>query len=258
MDKDKENQEIEEAFELVKDTNFQLFVDRLAKYQTEESIKLWFGDRVKEVPDINEIYAARQQKTAGTMAYIEDYNNFPDAKLRLQNHLELIARGLLRNKESLIKIRQGETIWLNMELIGQLWSQSETFIKFRAVLHDFDRQKKKPQPTLEDIFSDHKQLKKLVEVLIEKGFVERKKSGSLHWTGIQHDRAKGSGLQLVALSWDVCRPLYKKKTYEQKQIHHAWTTYFNYTFAPVNFTDGKRPAEGSNYHQLFKNLLTSI
>lgn len=254
---DKEKHEIEEAFELVKDTNFQLFVDRLAKYQTEDSIKHWFGTSVKEVPDISKIYVERDANNTGTLAYIEDYVNFPDAKLRLQNHLGQLARLLLHNRENLNKIRQGETIWLNMELIGQLWSKSELLIKYRSVLHNFDKVKKKPLPTLEDIFSDKKQLKKLVEVLIEKGFVERKNSGSLHWTGIESERARGSGLQLVALT-DICKPFYKRTIYQQNELHYAWTTYFNSSIAQNMFSKSKRPPEDSQYHSLFINLNTSI
>jgi hypothetical protein len=257
MDMDKEKHEIEEAFELVKDTNFQLFVDRLAKFQTEDSIKHWFGGSVKEVPDISKIYAERDANNTGTLSYIEDYVNFPDAKLRLQNHVGQLARLLLHNRENLNKIRQGETIWLNMELIGQLWSKSELLIKYRSVLLNVDKVKKKPLPTLEDIFSDKKKLKKPVEVLIAKGFVERRESGSLLWTGIKHDQARGRKLQLVALS-DICKPFYIKTDYEQKELHHAWTTYFNFELAQNMFSKEKRQPEDSQYHRLFNNLLTSI
>lgn len=254
---DKEKQQIEEAFELIKDLNFQIFVDRLAKYQTEDILKECFGGSVKEVPDISRIYSEFESNNARTLSYIEDYVNFPDAKLRLQNHLGQLARILLFNGEHLNKIRQGETIWLNMELAGQLWSHSEMLKKYRPVLHNFEKLKKKPLPTLEDIFSDKKQLRKLVEVLIKKGFVHRKENGSLFWTGIKHDQAKASGSQLIALT-DICKPLYKKANYEQKELHHAWTTYFNFKISVVMFSGTKRPPEGSQYHRLFTHILNSI
>lgn len=134
----------------------------------------------------------------------------------------------------------------------------------KSVIHEWlagqktQPQKTKPLPSLEDMFIDKKQLTKLVEVLIEKGFVEKKETGSLYWTGIQHDRVKGSGLQFIALSFDVCKPLYKKTDYQQKEIHHAWTTYFNFYIAQNMYSDVKRPQSGSEYHKLFNNLLTLI
>lgn len=256
---DKEKLEIEEAFELVKDTNFQLFVDRLARYQTVESLKYEFGNQNIEVPDINRIYTEYNRHQTETKAYIDDFVNFPDAKLRLQNHISTIARLLMFNKESLYKIRQGETVWLNMELIGQLWSHSNTLIKYRDKLHNFKKLNTRPLPTLEDIFKDKKQLKKLVDLLIEKGFVERKETGSLHWTGKAQLQANGKAKQLIALT-EVCKDknLYKKTTYLQNELHHAWTTYFNFQISPNMFTEYKRPPKGSQYHDLYKNLLTSI
>ncbi len=117
-------------------------------------------------------------------------------------------------------------------------------------------QQKKEPLSLESIFSDNKQLTKLVNLLIEKGFVTME-SGSPVWTGIKSDNASGKGLQLVALT-EVCEKLYKRKTYEQKELYYAWTTYFNYSIAQNMFSDSKRPPKDSPYHNLFNNLLTSL
>jgi hypothetical protein len=117
--------------------------------------------------------------------------------------------------------------------------------------------KPKARPTLPELFAHDWQLSKLVDLLTANGFVQITKSGSRQWTGIKHETARGRGLQLVALSY-VCQPFYKKTTYQQQELHHAWTTYFNYKVTRENWTEVKRPPEDSQYHRLFTNLLRSI
>lgn len=80
--------------------------------------------------------------------------------------------------------------------------------------------------TLNNIFLDSQSLKKLVELLIERKFVSME-AGRLTWTGIEHETARGRGYQLIALS-EVCRPLYFKNKYQAKELHAAWTSYFDY------------------------------
>jgi hypothetical protein len=116
--------------------------------------------------------------------------------------------------------------------------------------------KKEPLLTLEEVFSDTKQLEKLVSLLVEKGFVTME-SGSPKWTGIDYARATGAAKQLIALS-DVCKQLYKSKQYQKRQLHHAWTNYFNYKVSVEMFAESKKPPEESTYHDLFRNLMNSI
>jgi hypothetical protein len=117
-------------------------------------------------------------------------------------------------------------------------------------------QSKKQPLNLEDIFSNKRHLDSLVKVLEEKKFITIE-NGSPRWTGINHDKARGKGLQLVVLS-EVCRPKYKRDNYQAKELNEAWTEYFNYKMSPVKWQPGGRPADGSVYHQLFRNILQSI
>jgi hypothetical protein len=116
--------------------------------------------------------------------------------------------------------------------------------------------KEKPPLTLEDIIEIN-HLNKLVELLKEKEFVKVEESSSIKWTGIKHEQAKGRGLQFVALT-DICKPLYKKNKYTEREIYKAWTKYFNFKISENMFSESKRPVPDSIYHKLFLNLINSF
>ncbi|PKP29873.1 MAG: hypothetical protein CVT99_15480 [Bacteroidetes bacterium HGW-Bacteroidetes-16] len=131
---------------------------------------------------------------------------------------------------------------------------------FQSIVELEKQLTQKPQiknpPSLESIFSDNKQLTKLVNILVEKGFVTME-SGSPVWTGIKSDKARGKKLQLIALS-EVCEKFYIRNSYDKKELHYAWTTYFKCSIAQNMFSENKRPPKESPYHKLFNNLLTSL
>jgi len=115
----------------------------------------------------------------------------------------------------------------------------------------------KPDINLEAIFTDKKDLEKLVKLLIGKNFVTEK-NGSYLWTGREDEKAKGRGLQLVALA-EVCKPLYKLKKYNGKDLYEAWTKYFNYKYHENQFTPGQIKIHiTDSYKRLFNFILHSF
>jgi len=110
--------------------------------------------------------------------------------------------------------------------------------------------------SLETIFSDSKDLHKLVELLIEKKFVSEE-AGRLIWTGIEHERASGRGYQLVTLS-EVCKPYYDRN-YTQKVLYNAWTKHFN---SDIEYNNFKRSVikdfMTDSYKRLFNFVLHTI
>jgi hypothetical protein len=110
--------------------------------------------------------------------------------------------------------------------------------------------------SLENIFSDSQNLEKLVELLIEKKYVSNE-AGRLTWTGIEHETARGRGYQLIALS-EVCRPLYVKKEYQAKELHSAWTSYFNFDIAVNNWQPSLKHKISDSYFKLFSFVRHSL
>jgi hypothetical protein len=233
MNRENEIQEIDKAFQLIKETNFQTFVNILTKDYPAE-IKFWYSNRINELPDTNDILKHHAETLAGNEEMLKKmFTNVPDQKLGLQNFLGIISRDILRNEQTLLKIRQGYTGFLNMEIIGRLWSASDILKKYYSDLQNFDQAKPKPEPdplpNLEAIFADKNDLDKLVNELKKRGYVNE----AGQWTGKENERAKGSGYQLVTLS-EVCKPYYNK-TYAQKNLYLAWTKYFNSEIEYNNF-----------------------
>jgi hypothetical protein len=142
----------------------------------------------------------------------------PDQKLGLQNFLGIISRDILRNEQTLLKIRQGYTGFLNMEIIGRLWSASDILKKYYLDLQNFDQAKPEPDPlpNLEAIFEDKTKLKKLVKLLKDKNFVSEE-AGRLYWIK--------KPVEFAAMA-KTCLPLIKKEHQEPKTLHHAWTSMF--------------------------------
>jgi hypothetical protein len=254
MNNENEIQEIDKAFQLIKETNFQTFVNILTKDYPAE-IKFWFGDRIKELPDTNDIFKHHAETLAGREQMLSKmFTNVPDPKLGLQNFLGIISSDILRNEQTLLKIRQGYTGFLNMEVIGRLWSASDIIKKYYSDLQNFDQAKPKteakPLPELPAIFTDKNDLVKLVKLLKENNFVSEE-AGQLLWTGKYNENARGEGLQLVTLS-EVCRPFYNSN-YNAKQLNHAWTKYFNYKMSAVKWQDGEKDKHISDsYLRLFQ------
>lgn len=106
-------------------------------------------------------------------------------------------------------------------------------------------------PTLEAIFQDQNHLKKLVELLTERGFA-KVQAGRLTWTGIENgsETDRGRGLQLVALS-KVCKPLYKTEVFTAKDLNQAWTKSFNYKMSAVKWQAGEVEKISDSYLRLF-------
>lgn len=137
MNKDKKMQDIEKAFNLIEAIDFSRFVE-IMKGRTLSDLQFWFGDRVKELPNVNQIFEAKEQRRKGGKVLFEHSGNMPDMKFGLINALHKIAERLLFNEEHLNQIRTGNERFLNMPLIGQLWADSETLLKYRNVLLNWD------------------------------------------------------------------------------------------------------------------------
>lgn len=163
---------IEQAANLVNELDFRVFIDRLRKYQTKESINYFFGDRVERVPDIQRIFAKKDSRLKGLNEFLSVYQQFPDPKLRLTKSLRSIASSILNREDIIEKIRDGETVWLNMELIGDLWADSIALIKYKKILDDWDTLK--PVRYIDNGFScdlTEKQIEKLFNELQNRGFI---------------------------------------------------------------------------------------
>lgn len=142
MNKDKKMQDIEKAFNLIEAIDFSRFVE-IMKGRTLSDLQFWFGDRVKELPNVNQIFEAKEQRRKGDKVLFEHSGNMPDMKFGLINALHKIAERLLFNEEHLNQIRTGNETFLNMPLIGQLWADSETLLKYRNVLLNWDSRSEK-------------------------------------------------------------------------------------------------------------------
>lgn len=113
----------------------------------------------------------------------------------------------------------------------------------------------KALPDLAAIFADKNNLVKLVKLLKENNFVSEE-AGRFFWTGIDHETARGKGLQLVALA-EVCGRFYKT-TYNAKELNHAWTKYFNYKMAAVKWQDGEKDKHISDSYLRLFNFVANI
>lgn len=117
------------------------------------------------------------------------------------------------------------------------------------------RPPKKANVSLEQMF-DSNDLKKLVNLLLERKFITKEPDG-YHWTGIESRNAKGRGLQLVALA-KVCRPLYRSREYKQKDIWQAWTSYFHNKTRYTVWTPKKVETINETYFLLFNSIKHSF
>ena len=109
-------------------------------------------------------------------------------------------------------------------------------------------------PALEEMFADKSKLYKLVEELKIKNIVDP----DGRFVGVTgRPEVKGIAKQLIALS-DLCKDFYKKQNYQKKELHHAWTSYFQIEISEVMFSEYKKPPEESEYHKLFYNLIKSL
>lgn len=196
--KDKKLQDIEKAFSLIETTDFQQYVNIL-KGQTLESLEYWFQDRITVLPDIKQISVVKDKRLADNERLFEAGKNKPDRKLWFQSKLYSIAKRILSNVESLERIREGRLPFLNMSLVGHLWADSETLIKHRDKLLNWNNESS-TQPEglqcidniktedLKFIFSKLKGM--LHKSVIESDFVNAFQAGALpigwkriNWTG---------------------------------------------------------------------------
>lgn len=146
-------QDIEKAFNLIEAIDFSRFVE-IMKGRTLSDLQFWFGDRVKELPNVNQIFEAKEQRRKGDKVLFEHSGNMPDMKFSLINALHKIAERLLFNEEHLNQIRTGDERFLNMPLIGQLWADSETLIKYRNVLLNWDSHTEKTKLFWAEMFGE--------------------------------------------------------------------------------------------------------
>ena len=128
-------EQIEIAYNLIGTINFQKVVDNLVDTSKPEVIYLSFG----KINLINESMASQLKRNEFVFKYFYDW---PDPKLGLQTNLGNIARGLFRYSSMINDIRKGKTIGLESVLLGTIWANSETLIKYREILLNFG----KPHP----------------------------------------------------------------------------------------------------------------
>lgn len=142
--------------------------------------------------------------------------------VKLHYQFNELEREILPNFHDYYKQINFETTITYYKFLDQL----ETILRKKTII-DLE-----PLPRLEDIFQKN-DLDRIVSMLKEKCFATEIEN-QLTWTGIKHDSAKGVGYQLVALS-QVCEKYYKRKNYQAKELHHAWTTYFHFDIKETNF-----------------------
>ena len=184
------------------------------------------------------------------------YNIVHQAKIELsevQYNKDIDTQKLfsdIRNDLHSINTRFEEVLKKNSLAYHCLKDIKFSFVNFQKWFTGLIEPKPEPQilPTLEAIFQDQNDLQELVKLLNEKGFVIEE-AGRLIWTGIKHE-ARGTGLQMVALS-EVCRPLYTKGKYTAKQLHQAWTSYFNYSMEVPKWQPGEVEKMTKDYFELF-------
>ena len=143
MEPNKELEAIKKALTMIETLDFNKVVIPLEKYQDTETIKFWFGDAVKNVPDKSEIHRAKKETLEKNAMLLGFYPSFyPDAKLGFQKALYSIARRLLMSEQSIYKLRTADiSSWLNMPLIGELWANSETLIENYPNLIEWNKKK---------------------------------------------------------------------------------------------------------------------
>lgn len=249
---------IEQAFDLVNNINFTAYIDLLKDRQTPMLIEYFFGEGVP-VPNKELIFEAKKQALNNfSIKSIDDFTKYPDPKHRLIYHLGLLAHVLKHNEAKIIDYRRGWPAVLDMAEIGHIWAYCEIFLKYYAVLKEYDNPKH-PEPvkqanesiTLEQMFAPEK-LKYIITRLKEKNFITETANG-YQWQGIDMPEAKGKGKQLVALAYHCQnKGYYKKSRYQQKEIHAAWTAYFKHKISPNMFSEVNTPNQ--NYYSLFSNL----
>ncbi|HAK00374.1 MAG TPA: hypothetical protein DCM62_10140 [Bacteroidales bacterium] len=236
--------------------NFEAFVNLLKEVQTPEFIKLVFGESVP-VPNKDLIFEAKKIASQRFSDW-DNFTKFPDPKHWLSLHLAYIANFLLPNKATIERYRLGRTDTLEMEEIGIVWAFSEAFLKYYAILNEYDKPKhQKPAKQanesigLEQMFAPEK-LKDIIARLKDKNFIAQTANG-YQWQGIDNPIADGKGLQFVALAY-YCqnKGYYKQISYQQKELHKAWTIFFNYKISKVMFC--KRNYPNDSYFNLFANL----
>jgi len=101
--------------------------------------------------------------------------------------------------------------------------------------------------TLPEMFTKPALLGEICKKLIELKIVTKNTEEKLLWQGHQH-KTRGIGLQLVALS--ICCKEFYNKSYSYKEIHKAYTTYFNYPITDTNFKKSQL-FEAEKYLYLF-------
>lgn len=140
---------------------------------------------------------------------------------------------------------------------GQIRNPVRSYLK--QLMEEVSRiqhpRQEKRLPSLDEMI-DKKDLARLVDILLREDAAHETESG-YQWTGIKTKRMPGKKLQLVALSYAAC-VLCKKHQYEQQELHHAWTRYFNVDTSVNMWSDTKRPAEDSEYSKYFNKLIYSI
>ena len=218
--------EANRALDLVKNIDFPVYIDRM-RADNFRQIQFTFGKEViNSLPDIETIFATREEVTRNLEDHFQKkLNSWPDKELCRKEFLGMVVSYLLKNENSVNKIRTGDLAFLNFQFIGEVWSYSDILKKYLA-----EKPQPQPQPQpqpvgLEEMFKNRKDLKKLVELLVENGF-SKVKNSITNWSG--------SKVEFVAMV-KICKPLLKPGQTQQHEIE-AWRKYFNFKVSDPLFS----------------------
>jgi len=161
---------IEKVYQLLTGTDFQRFVE-LVKTQ---DLKFWFGDRVNPTDlDFTQIEATRKEFIEGhKRMYQFNISQAPNPKYLLYQELIRICDTILgRNLQALTSVLKGETPFLNLSLIGELWGRSEVFFEWRNIFNSLNSGLQISKQTGFKTTLHPDKLKPLFTRLIEKGYI---------------------------------------------------------------------------------------
>lgn len=208
-------------------------------------------------------------RNKGTLHYLVELANYSLNKFHLElEHQLLLATNPQNYKSDIEKkfstINMKFSNWYSINLDEVKKFEPNSFESFEKILKETEtiiknvfrgsNETKKPI-RLEGLFT-HSDLQKLIQLLLDKKFIKRYDEG-YKWTGIKDDKAKGIKLQIVALA-EVCRPLYIKKEYFDKELHEAWTSFFRFKTSGTIWTKGKASTIADDYIRIFNFIKHSF
>jgi hypothetical protein len=109
-------EQINKAYELVKNINFDFFQNKLAKYHD----------------DIKPFLDAKQYRHEVIKAHLTIAENYADRQKGLTEGIAFMARAILREKNLINAIQDGEVIAVNLKNLGELVADCEKLIEFKS------------------------------------------------------------------------------------------------------------------------------